>query len=431
VTRPRGPLAAVTLDPSHPELTAEQDAEARVWMQAARAWVIEHHPYLDTAVTAMVLVPRPGLGTVAVDARWRLYYDPARVLAIARQHGIEVLASDWIHETMHVLRDHHDRWDAMRHPPDRHPLFNIAADAFVNADCADLGLPLLDTDVTFERLPTEAACTRTMTTEEVYTRLTPFTETSHAPDCGSGTGGRQREWEESLSDDVDDGSPDAGQAEMIREETARNVAKAAAEAGTAPAALRAWAAALLDPVVDWRTEMRSVVSRRLGRAAGVTDYSFARLARRRIPGYTMPGMVGPAAPLVAAVVDTSGSMEAEELARCLGELLGLARAVNGDGAAITVVACDAEITGVHRIRTAGAIRALELSGGGGTDMRVGLDACAALRPAPEAVVVMTDGYTPWPVTPPASLRSALVIALVTDAQAAKHVPDWIRTISVA
>jgi predicted metal-dependent peptidase len=145
----------------------------------------------------------------------------------------------------------------------------------------------------------------------------------------------------------------------------------------------------------------------------------------------MPGMVGPAAPLVAAVVDTSGSMEAEELARCLGELLGLARAVSGDGTAITVIACDAEVTGVHRVRTARGIRDLELSGGGGTDMRAGLAACALLRPAPEAVVVMTDGYTPWPATPPPGLLATLVIALVTDAQAARHVPDWIRTISAA
>jgi predicted metal-dependent peptidase len=428
MTRATG--APKPLQVSDAPLSDAQLADAHVWMQAARAWVIERYPYLDTAVTSMLLVPRPGLGTVAVDARWRLYYDPARTLALAQQHGIATLASDWVHEVMHLLRDHHERWDGMCQPPAQHVVFNIAGDAFVNADCADMGLPLLPTDITFDTLPQAAGCERTMTTEDVYIRLLNVVRiVDHAGhDCGSGVGGGRRQWEESLADEVDDGSPSADQADVVREETARSITQAAKDQGDVPQGLRVWADALLEPTVDWRAELRSVVSRRLGHAAGVKDYSFSRLARRRIPGFTLPGMVGAAPPRVAAVIDTSGSMLPQELAQCLGDLLGLSRAVSGDGASVTVVVCDAEVQGIHQVRTPNRIRDLELTGGGGTDMREGLAACAKLRTAPEVIVVMTDGYTPWPATPPQGLGSAVVIALVTQADSVRHVPSWIRVI---
>ena len=38
----------------------------------------------------------------------------------------------------------------------------------------------------------------------------------------------------------------------------------------------------------------------------------------------------------------------------------------------------------------------QLQGGGGTDMVAGIDAAMSLRPRPDAVIVLTDGYTPFP-----------------------------------
>lgn len=409
-------------------LTPAQRADARVWMQAARAWAIERHPYLDTALTSMLLVEREGLGTVAVDARWRLYYDPQRALDLVGEHGIEALGSDWVHEVMHLLRDHPNRWDGMREPPQQQLVFNVAGDALVNTDVADLGLPILDTDVIFERLPDDAGCTREMTTEEIYRRLLPHvTVVEH--DCGSGSGGGQRTWEDPISDSIDDGSPEADRGDIIREETARSI-RGQKDRGSVPGAMLEWAHAQLEPSVDWRTELRSVVSRRLGNAAGVTDYSFTRQSRRRVPGFTMPGMVGPAPPRVAAVVDTSGSMTREELQACLGDLIGLSRSVAGGSATLSVVMCDAQVHSVSVIRSPRQVDDLVVRGGGGTDMSAGLEACAALRPRPEVVVVMTDGETPWPAQPPPGLGSARVIALLTMASSADYVPAWMTTIVI-
>jgi predicted metal-dependent peptidase len=413
-------------------LSEVERIDARTWMQAARVWTIERYPYLDTAVTSMLLVESPGLGTVAVDARWRLYYDPARTLQIQREHGskaIDVLASDWVHEVMHLLRDHHGRWEDLAEPPGRHGLFNYAADAFVNADVADLELPILPTDITFEALPRKAGCTRTMTTEEVYGRLRPLSEASDAcRDCGSGAGGGRRSWEEPLADDADDGSIGSADADVIREESARKIR---AEGADVPPALREWAGAFLDPRVDWRQELRSVVSRRIGQLAGVTDYTYSRLARRRVPGFVLPGMAGPEPPRVAAIIDTSGSMSEDDLQACLSDLLGLVRAVSSDGPAITVMTVDHIVHDVVLVRRPADVPRLSIQGGGGTDMGVGLEALGQLAVPPAVVVVLTDGYTPWPTAAPDGLQSATVIAVLSEDETAVDVPSWIHAIPVS
>lgn len=74
---------------------------------------------------------------------------------------------------------------------------------------------------------------------------------------------------------------------------------------------------------------------------------------------------------------------------------------------LTVVVCDAEAARPQRVRRLGD---LTLRGGGGTDLRIGIAAAAACRPAPSVIVVLTDGFTPWPdAAPPSTSVIAVVI----------------------
>ena len=75
---------------------------------------------------------------------------------------------------------------------------------------------------------------------------------------------------------------------------------------------------------------------------------------------------------------------------------------------------------------AASTRHIDLQGGGGTDMRAGIGAAAATGPA--AIIVLTDGWTPWPPTPPHG--KPLTIAALTDSQTSSAVPDWIRSINI-
>jgi predicted metal-dependent peptidase len=68
---------------------------------------------------------------------------------------------------------------------------------------------------------------------------------------------------------------------------------------------------------------------------------------------------------------------------------------------------------------------VRLVGGGGTDLRVGIAAAQASRPRPDVVVVLTDGYTPWPAQP---TRARLVVAIIGDEGTAQEVPTWATTV---
>jgi predicted metal-dependent peptidase len=102
-------------------------------LQAARFALLRRRPYLAAAVMALQPVARPGLGTLAVDEHWRLYYDPA----VADAWSVDALAGVLYHEVCHLLRAHHDRlrsWDPRA--------ANLAGDAEINDDLAGEGIRL-------------------------------------------------------------------------------------------------------------------------------------------------------------------------------------------------------------------------------------------------------------------------------------------------
>ncbi|WP_373871556.1 VWA-like domain-containing protein [Actinoplanes utahensis] len=128
-------------------------------------------------------------------------------------------------------------------------------------------------------------------------------------------------------------------------------------------------------------------------------------------------------PRVAVVVDTSGSMGPDELGAVLGEVAGVLRAVGIGRNRVTVLSCDADVHTVRRVNTVGEVT---LEGGGGTDMRVGIDQALGGPERPHIIIVLTDGHTPWPDTSPGSVR--VVAGLVGDH--APEPPSWIESIHI-
>ena len=78
-------------------------------LQAARVRAAHQRSYFAPALFNLIPVETDLIGSMAVDAHWRLYYNPGWLTA----HSVEENASLLIHEVSHLLRDH----EAERKPP--------------------------------------------------------------------------------------------------------------------------------------------------------------------------------------------------------------------------------------------------------------------------------------------------------------------------
>jgi predicted metal-dependent peptidase len=93
------------------------------------------------------------------------------------------------------------------------------------------------------------------------------------------------------------------------------------------------------------------------------------------------------------------------------------------GVKVRVLCCDAAATAPRAVRS---ISDVTLTGGGGTDLRVGIDAALAARPAANVIVAFTDGGTPWPDR---RLPVPLIVALIGK-HATDTTPEWAKTVRV-
>ena len=375
-----------------PLTPADQEFFAAARLRAARM-----QPYLASAVFSLLPVPAPGYGTFGVDRWWRVYVDMDQ----ARAWGVEATAAVLLHEANHVVRDHHGRADRAGVTPGTHHRWNLAADAAINDDLLAEGLPLPE-----PVLPSSLDLDPGGLEETYFRRLTIVAAAAHEVECGSGAGGTPLPMELD-DDDQDSQRVDEVDANAIRRGVAHEVAAAQQQGVHVSPGLALWAQTLLAPQVSWRTLLRSAVGAPLRGVYGRRRPTWHRPDRRGEcrPDFPSPGSVRER-PEVAVVVDTSASMTADTLDAAVTELDEILRRTS---AGLTVIACDQDAVTPQRIRRLGQ---LVLTGGGGTDLRVGIDAAAELRPAPTLIVVLTDGWTPWP--PAAPQRSKLVAVVIGE-----------------
>ncbi|MFG3549620.1 VWA-like domain-containing protein [Streptomyces sp. NPDC047725] len=392
-------------------MTASRGSLDTTKLLAARYRAAHDRPYLASALYALTVVPCPDVPTMGVDRHWRCYVSPAFVAATP----VEELAGVWVHEVAHLLRDHHGR--AGRLPAagqgDRYRV-NVAQDCEINDDLlADgLRLPAGRVEPRLFGLPDGQLF-------EAYLDGLPPHVRGH--DCGSGAHGVPAPWELPPSD----GPDPLGDAEAraLRRHTAEAMRAHRRSRGTLPAGWQRWAEEVLEPTVDWRQALTGAVREAAAWAGGAVDYTYRRPSRRTpaLRGVVLPSLRRPL-PRVAVVVDTSGSMGDAELAAALAEITGVLREVGVRGNRVTVLACDADVHAVSRVTSTEQVT---LGGGGGTDMRVGIEEALAARDRPSVVVVLTDGYTPWPAeTPSCRLIAALI------GPAAPEPPAWVETVRV-
>jgi predicted metal-dependent peptidase len=370
-------------------------------LQAARVRAAHQRSYFAPALFSLVPVETDLIGSMAVDSHWRLYYNDAWVAT----HTVEENASLLIHEVSHLLRDHEERRKAAGITDERR--WNTAGDCEINDDLHAEGLPLPgdppmpgtyglqsgdSAESYYKQLPAPPPAGR---------RAAVVDEQQPSTDCGSGAHGERRFWELPADEGAEGGVPgvDRIKSELVRREVARRIDEKSRFAGDVPLAWRRWAHATLVPKVDYMATLRHAVRRALrDSTVGRYDRTYRRPHRRQAcyGEFIMASFYQPR-PRPGFLIDTSGSMEDRQLARAVSELGGLTRQL-GYGADVVVVCCDAA---VHEAKKAFASTPIELYGGGGTDIGVGLRAFVERKIQPiDLLVIVSDCRTPWPKEAP-------------------------------
>ena len=400
-------------------------------IRVARLKAARDMPYMTRAVMSTILVEKPGLGTMGTDCYMRVYYDPA----MFEKWTLAETAGVLLHEQLHIYFRHAARRKVhIGEKPTgaQCTLWNIAADCSIN-QCLAKAKVSLPGDGCF---PHKYGWPENLTTEQYYELAKKLPQTKvdqYSPQHdGSAGDGVQREWE------LGPGNPGKGEdgqegdskgpmglgdyeQERLRRIVSQDISEHARRCGDVPGDLEREAKRILSPRWDPKRVLLAEVRHCVMCVKGLGNTTWLRPSRRtphggmRLPSNIMP------VPRPLFIVDTSGSMSEDDLGLCLGVIRDVIRALpNPDGVRV--------ITGDTRSQSCQKVcnpQSISLCGGGGTDMgAIMQDAVKTYRDC-DCVVVVTDGYTPWPSHP---LRQKC-LALITQPRGSAP-PAWIRTVYI-
>ena len=407
-------------------------------LAGARVEACRKLPYLAKGLWRLTFVESAEVPTFAVDSKWRVYCNPD-FTRVCLAEG--TLAGAVVHEGLHRILKHEKRGHAI-HAED-HEHWNRAGDCEINARIDHT----LHDDKRAIRLPSCGIHARDfgwqddLSAEEYY-RLPRKQEQSggkpgkpgdgsggkpgagdskEKPNpCagGSGATGHREPWE--LGDDAPGGVSEA-EAEVIRAQVAQAV-KDHAEAkgrGTVPDGILRWAEEYgAPPPIPWREMVAAQVRYQIEAKRGPSP-SYARPSRRIWDSISLPVHRLPTA-TVCIVGDTSGSMGDADIGKIIASVLDAVEALGK----VTAIGCDAAAYEPVEVRHVDDLREA-LKGGGGTDMRVGI--ARAVESEPDAIVVVTDGETPWPGEAP----EVPVTIVLTRKDPCMDLPAWAQVVDAA
>lgn len=286
------------------------------------------------------------------------------------------LAAVVLHENLHKCYQHAYLWKHLWKEDAK--LANMAADYVINLEILDLSkkhrdlLQLPQCGLVDEQY-------RGMDTGEVFRRL---------KDQGGdgGAGGFDEHNFDELSDE---------EQQQVGAEIDQAIRQGALLAGKMGGEESRLLGELTAPKIDWREQLREFMS---AVSQGHDDSTWRRPNRRWLgEDLYMPSSISESMGSLVVGIDTSGSVSGRMVAAFLSEVVGICQNVKPE--VLHLIECDATIQS-HKVFDQGSLDQLgaitELHGGGGTDMRVIFRYIDQQNIKPEAIVILTDGYTDWP-----------------------------------
>jgi len=451
----------VSENPNTPKPPDEKAAATMAMCRVAEATI--NHSFMRRMFESMVfietdMVPSP----MAVDEFWRIYYNP-KLLAKYNDHQLPTML---YHECQHPFRKHPQRGKVFREEGLGH-LCNAAANYEINCRLVEEkengargrnGKPSVDYPDDIQ-LPSEHNLPINLLYEQYMDLLKeiipppPPGGGGGSGEGGGGGGGGDQDQDDDQNNSQGGGSgvgdkpgdwelpapgtptPDGGKTPGVSKGRQHMIMKAVAEKileehsksrGSVPLDLVMAAQEIIDPHIPWDRVLGHFLRTSANMVPGMDEESYSRTHRRQDwdseiirPGYVTP------LPTIAIVADTSGSMTSgQELSLVLGTTNSLCKHA---GCEVLFIPTDAEAHGAQRIFNA---RQTKLIGGGGTDMGVGIAYACGLKPRPNAIIVATDGLTPWPAEPPPIPTIIVMIGNDYNGHSSYQPPVWAKVVHV-
>lgn len=341
-------------------------------------------PFFGTLLMKVEHVPDSTLDppTLCVTNR-QLRYHPDLV----EKCSLDELVFGLCHEVLHLAWGHLPRmlyYKEKGYGPDGKPmnwkLFNMAADYPINDALvqAKIGSP-----IAFIKICLDKRFPETMTPEEVYCLLAKEGE-------GGGSGQQPldgHDFEGESSGEGQDSTPAITASDVMQAANTHKIIR-----GNWPAGMERLIEHMRKPAVSpWRA-LRSFITTSM---PGHDATTWRRLQRQYIVrGIGMPGQTQQGAGRVGVVIDTSGSIDSEMLAKFAGHMASIMDDAKPKD--MVIYWTDSKVHSAESVKNSSQLRAFlakGAKGGGGTFMPAGVRAAEADKC--DAVVVLTDGMTPF------------------------------------
>ena len=237
-------------------------------------------------------------------------------------------------------------------------------------------------------------------------------------DSGSCCDGVQREWEQGPPSDAAPGLDVVDQNYLVTLTAERAVSRCDAGANA-----KRWANAILHPRIDPFQSLLQLLNRHCALRAGLGVRSYRRPNRFNTDArLAMPAHFGEVFK-VTVILDTSGSMGADELGLALGLVL---KAIGHHDIAEGLKVVTGDTAGRTKVIVERDVAKIDLRGGGGTDMGELIEEAIKERDDASLIVVCTDGHTPWCPRP----KVPVGICLTDKRTAQWPTPEWATVIDM-
>ena len=381
---------------SMPDLTPlepEEEEKQRERLTLSRVRLLLNKPFFGNLATRLELIPTYIVPTAGTDGR-RFFYNPAFVKALNDQELLFLCG----HEVLHCVFDHFDRRE------DRNPqIYNMAGDYVINL--------LLVEESVGEKITTVPILLdykyHGMVSEEIYDLLIKDNNSQNKQtlDVHFDADGEDGESKDSNSGDADgQGSSKSVQEQLeetfgkmsdderkqFKDELKEAIIESAeqAGAGNTQAGIKRMIKEWTEPVVDWRTLLRTQCESSLKE-----DFTFMRPSRKsHSTNCIIPGMNNAQKLEVDCSIDMSGSISNAQAKDFLGEVKGI---MNQFTDYILRVWCfDTDVYGMEEFtpENVDEIDDYQTTGGGGTDFECNWKFMKENDIEPKQFILFTDGY---------------------------------------